>query len=104
MAINGTSNPILAGGEYTLDCLVDSDVTPTIQWMDSTRTIISNSSELQIEGPIMSGAQTLLRLRFPSLKTSFGGIYYCMSTVDEPQSVQEAMKVIIVKSKLYRRQ
>ena len=100
VSINGSSNPLLAGGEYSIDCLVDSDVTSTIRWMDSSQTTISNSSEYQIEGPITSGIHTILRLRFPSLKTFSGGIYYCESAVVEPQSVRNASRVINVKSKL----
>ncbi len=90
---------MLAGGTYIFDCIVESDLTPAVRWMDSNRTSISNSSKFQIE-PIKSGLQTILRLTFPDLKTSLGGIYYCESTVIEPQSIREASRVIKVKSKL----
>ena len=101
MAINGSSeNSLLAGGTYSFDCIVESDLTPTVRWMDANRTSISNGSEFQIGRPIRSGLQTILRLTFPILKTSLGGMYYCESTVIVPQSVKEASKVIKVKSKL----
>ncbi len=101
MAINGSSeNSLLAGGTYSFDCIVESDLTPTVRWVDSNRTSISNSSQFQIDRLITSGLQTILRLTFPNLKTSLGGIYYCQSTVNEPQSFKEASRVIKVKSKL----
>ncbi len=101
MAINGSSeNSLLAGGTYSFDCIVESDLTPTVRWMDANRTSISNGSEFQIGRPVRSGLQTILRLTFPILKTYLGGMYYCESTVIEPQSVKEASKVIKVKSKL----
>ncbi len=101
VAINGSSeNSLLAGGTYSFECIVESDLTPTVRWMDANRTSISNGSEFQIEKLITSGLQTILRLTFSNLNTSLGGIYYCESTIIKPQSIKEASRAIKVKSKL----
>ena len=91
---------MLAGERYTMECTVESDITPTVRWMDGNRDSILNSSDFLIEGPITSGLTTVLRLTFLSLATSHGGVYYCESTVNNPPSVQEKSQEIVVKSEL----
>ena len=77
---------------------MESDIIPIVRWMDGNRKNIMNSSNFLIEGPITSGLKTVLNLTFLSLATSHGGVYYCESIVDNPPSVQEASRKIIVKS------
>ena len=98
--VSGKENPLLAGENYTIYCTVESDIAPTVTWIDGDGNTISGKENIIIDNPVVSGNTTVLRLTFAPLRTSHGGVYYCRSEVDHPPSVQQASRDIFVQSNL----
>ena len=90
--------PLLAGQGYTINCTLTSDITPTVQRIDSSGNPLNNPY-ITVGISVVSGNQVDISLTFDPLHTSHGGRYRCVSVVDHPQSVQTATQDITVKSK-----
>ena len=99
--ISGRENPLLAGENHTIYCTVESDITPTVNWLDGDGNKISGKENIIVGEPVVSGNTTLLKLTFAPLRTSHGGVYHCRSGVDHPPSVQQDSRDIFVKSNLF---
>ena len=82
MSITGPPNALLAGGKYSLNCKVISDLTPTVQCQDlNTREVITTTgTSIRTGNP---GNTTHLVLYFDPIYTSHGGTYACISKVGE---------------------
>ena len=94
--ISGRENPLLAGENHTICCTVESDIAPTVNWLDGDGNKISGHEDIIVGEPIVSGNTTLLKLTFAPLRTSHGGVYHCRSEVDHPPSVQQDSRDIFV--------
>ena len=100
MAINGPSNPLQAGGKYSLTCNVTSDLPPTVKWLDPDDNAVDNSdSSVIVSQPVTLGNTTTLVLKFDPLKASHGGSYSCVSTVAKPSSFKRMRRHLEVQCK-----
>ena len=101
MRITGPPNPLPCGGEYSLDCMVISDLTPTVQWLDPNSQVITTAgTSVKTDIPVTNGRTTHLMLHFNLTYTSHGGDYACISTVNETDSFRRQTKDIRVQSEL----
>ena len=102
MSITGHPNPLLAGGNYSLICVVTSDFAPTVQWLDpnTNEVITTTGTSVTTDNPVTNGNTTELVLNFDPIHTSHGGIYACISTVGETGSYRRETRYIRVQSEL----
>ena len=100
VSIEGPSNPLRAGGSYTLTCNATADITPVVRWTDPSGNSVETGEGISVTGPLVSGDTTILQLTFDYLRTSQAGTYSCLSIVDTPTSVQRDVRDIIVQSEL----
>ena len=100
VSIEGPSNPLRAGGSYTLTCNATADITPVVRWTDPSGNSVETGEGISVTGPLVSGDTTILQLTFDYLCTSQAGTYSCLSIVDTPTSVQRDVRDIIVQSEL----
>ena len=100
MSITGPPNPLLAGETYSLNCIVTSDFTPTVQWQDlNTQEVITTTgTSVRTGNPVISGNTTHLVLYFDTIHTSHGGSYACISAVSETGSLRRETRHIQVQS------
>ena len=100
VSIEGPSNPLMAGGSYTLTCNATADITPVVRWTDPSGDSVETGEGVSLSGPIVSGDTTTLRLTFSYLRTSQAGTYSCLSIIDTPTSVQRDVRDVVVQSEL----
>ena len=100
VAIQGPSNPLLAGNSYTLTCVATADITPEVRWTDPSGNSVEGGEGLSVSGPFVSGDTTTLSLTFSYLRTSQAGTYSCLSIIDTPTSVQRDVRDVTVQSEL----
>ena len=102
MSITGPPNPLLAGETYSLNCIVTSDFTPTVQWQDlnTQEVITTNGTSVRTGNPVTSGNTTHLVLYFDPIYTFHGGTYACISKVCETGSLRRETRHIQVQSEL----
>ena len=100
VSIEGPSNPLRAGGSYTLTCNATADITPVVRWTDPSGNSVETGEGISVTGPLVSGDTTILQLTFNYLRTSQAGTYSCLSIIDTPTSVQRDVRDIIVQSEL----
>ena len=100
VSIEGPSNPLRAGGSYTLTCNATADITPVVRWTDPSGNSVETGEGISVTGPLVSGDTTILQLTFDYLRTSQTGTYSCLSIVDTPTSVQRDVRDVIVQSEL----
>ena len=101
MIITGPPNPLSCGGQYSLDCMVISDLTPTVQWLDPNSQMINTSgTSVRTGNPVTSGNTIRLMLHFDPTYTSHGGTYTCISRVSETGSFRRQTRHIQVQSEL----
>ena len=99
MSIDGPANPLPAGGSYSVNCTAVSDLSTSIKWLDpSDKEVTPSGSDVWTDIPSTEGNETILVLHFDPIKTSHGGVYYCISTVNEPLSYKRTTRSIIVQS------
>ena len=97
-------NPLLAGGSYSLTCVVTADLHPVVTWRDGKGNEVPSEHE-ENEGVYTTeeeviGRSVRLTLNFTQLLTSQGGSYTCLSVIDIPSSVKVGIRDVIVKSKI----
>lgn len=100
MSIQGPSNPLRAGSNYTLTCTATADITPVVRWTDPSGSSVETGGGVSVAGPFVSGDTTVLQLTFSYLRTSQAGTYSCLSVIDTPTSVQRDVRDVIVQSEL----
>ena len=100
VSIEGLSNPLRAGGSYTLTCNATADITPLVRWTDPSGNSVESGEGVSLSGPFVSGDTTTLRLTFSYLRTSQAGTYSCLSIIDTPTSVQRDVRDVVVQSEL----
>ena len=99
MNITGPPNPLVAGGTYSLNCIVVSDFTPTVKWLDpKSQVITTNGTSVRTDSPITNGNTTYVALHFDSIYTSLGGTYTCTSTVNKTGSFKQETRDLQVQS------
>ena len=102
--LEGPDNPLLAGGDYAITCVVTADVLPEVKWRDGEGNDIPYEEEsgggVYVDKEKITGRTTRLKLRFPSLLTSQGGTYSCLSIIIAPSSIQVGARDVIAKSEL----
>ena len=97
----GPENPLLAGGSYSLTCVVTADLLPEVKWRDGEGNDVlheANENGGMLVEEEVNGHVTRLTLRFPSLLASHGGTYSCLSIIAAPSSIQISTRDVIVKS------
>ena len=104
VSIEGPSNPLRAGGSYTLTCNATADITPVVRWTDPSGNSVETGEGVSLSGPFVAGDTTTLRLTFSYLRTSQAGTYSCLSIIDTPTSVQRDVRDVIVQSELDHKQ
>ena len=81
MSITGPPNPLPCGGQYSLDCMVISDLTPTVQWLDpNSQVITTTGTYIKTDNPVTNRNTTHLMLHFDPIYTSHGGTYACIGS------------------------
>ena len=100
VSLQGPSNPLRAGSNYTLTCTATADITPVVRWTDPSGNSVETGGGVSVSGPFVSGDTTTLQLTFSYLRTSQAGTYSCLSIIDTPTSVQRDIRDIIVQSEL----
>ena len=100
VSIQGPSNPLRAGNNYTLTCTATADITPVVRWTDPSGNSVETGGGVSVSGPFVSGDTTTLQLTFSYLRTSQAGTYSCLSIIDTPTSVQRDVRDVIVQSEL----
>ena len=99
MSITGSPNPLLAGGEFSLNCIVVSDFMPTVQWLDPNNQVITTTgTSVRTDNPVTNGNTTYVVLHFDSIHTSHGGLYVCTSTVSKTGSFKQETRDLQVQS------
>ena len=99
--ISGPSNPLSAGGKYSLTCTVTSDLPVSVQWLDPSDDEVDGSDvSLKIGETVIKGNTTTLILHFDPTRTSHGGTYTCKSTTSELSSEKTALRHVKVQGKL----
>lgn len=95
-------NPLLAGGSYSLTCVVTADLHPVVKWRDGEGNVVPREHE-ESEGVFTTeeevmGRSVRMTLKFRQLLTSQGGSYTCSSVIEVPSSVKVSKRDVIVKS------
>ena len=96
-------NPLIAGGSYSLTCVVTADLHPVVTWRDGKGNEVPREHE-ENEGVFTTeeeviGRSVRLTLKFRQLLTSQGGSYTCLSVIEVPSSLKVGIRDVIVKSK-----
>ena len=99
MSITGPPNPLPVGEKYFLNCIVVSDFTPTVQWLDPNNQVITTTgTSVRTDNPVTNGNTTYVGLHFDSIHTSQGGTYTCTSTVSKTGSFKKETRDLQVQS------
>ena len=99
MSITGPPNPLLASWKYSMICIVVSDLTPTVQWLDPNDQVISTTgTSVKTDNPVTNGNTTIVMLHLDSIHTSHGGTYACISTVSKTGSFRIETRDLQVQS------
>ena len=92
-------NPLLAGWNNSLNCIVVSEFTPTVQWLDPNNQVITTTGiSVRTDSPVTNGNTTYVGLHFDSIHTSHGGTYTCISTVNKTCSFKQETRYLQVQS------
>ena len=94
--IFGSTNPLSAGGKYSLTCKVTSDVLPSVQWLSPRDGMDTSVRKTE---PVTVGNTTTLVLHFDPIKTSHGGTYVCISAIPNLGLKKKDMRHIKVQCK-----
>ena len=103
------ATPIL-GQSYSMDCTGHKTVSglinqPSPQWLTPSGTLLSSSSDIQLQGPRNVGlSSSELVALFPTLRTSHAGNYTCQASLSSPALTTPIIKfvtlAVTVQSKL----
>ena len=82
------SVPVL-GQSYSMDCIGHKTYSgvlnmPSPQWFLSNGTLLSSSSDVQLQGPRTVGLSSEIVAQFPTLYTSHAGNYICQASLSSP--------------------
>ena len=93
------TTPIL-GQSYSMDCTGHKTVSglvnqPSPQWFTPSRTPLTSSSDVQLQGPRNVGflSSELVAL-FPALHTSHAGNYTCQASLSSPALTSPIVKLV----------
>ena len=87
-----------SGETYNLTCTVEANVRPTVQWLDTNGSAVTNGSDITVETQRINGSTTILTLSFNPLHTSHGGQYTCQSTAGRSPSTVNTTRNLTVQS------
>ena len=91
-------NPLSAGGKYSFNCTVTSDLPSTVTWLGPDDTKVLNSSDTLITTQ-HHGEVVTVTLSFDPVKASHSGIYSCLSVIAQSFSHQNSTQELLVKCK-----
>ena len=98
MRIEGSSNSIIVGTNATFMCIITSDFTPSVQWLDNNNDPVTSSGDtVWTEQQYTIGNHTYMRLKFDPIRSSHGGSYTCKSVISNPASTNSTSKRILIK-------
>ena len=96
-ASSDDSTPIL-GQSYSIDCVGHKTSTglinsPSPQWFDSSGSLLSTNSDVQLQGPRNVGlTSSELVAHFPTLLSSHAGNYTCRVSLSSPARAAPIVK------------
>ena len=109
-ATSDDGTPIL-GQSYSIDCIGHKMSTglinsPSPQWFDSSGSLLSTGSDVQLQGPRIVGlTSSELVAQFPTLRSSHAGNYTCRVSLSSPARASQIVKTtnfgITVQSELF---
>lgn len=95
VSIEASSDMLTAGQDLTLTCTVVSDGPPHVRWIGPDGQPISREG-ITVSPHTASGLITTLQLMFLPLRTSHGGTYTCISSVDTSSGTMNATHDFLV--------
>ena len=95
------SGNAVAGGSYTLDCSAMEEVAmgltgmPSLQWLDSPGDMPVSGMDITV-GTLQQTETTAMRaLTFNPIRTSLGGNYTCVGTLQSPAVEDEIVEIFM---------